>query len=263
VKPGTAVLISGSFEPFGEYYFRLLSWAASLGRPLVVIVQKDDMVARRRGFQLLTASHKARAEMVAAMEFVDLVVVANRTAHDRYCLQRLIPKVVAFQNDNLDYRRTIAEELGREFKGVRFSFAKLRKRDFPPVGAPANLPPARRDVIARRLLRLSADSRGLSSKISALIVDEHGKIVAQAANSESEQHAEMLAIDGAAKRSGGLGNCTMHVLIPPCVMCARAIAASGIRRVRYLFSYGQGDGVRLLRNNGVDVRPFGAEEWKG
>ena len=75
--------------------------------------------------------------------------------------------------------------------------------------------------------------------IGAVIV-RNNKVIAQTHNlKESKQdptaHAEILAIDQAAKKLGGwrLLDCTMYVTVEPCVMCAGALVESRIERLVY------------------------------
>lgn len=260
-KPNSITLMSGSFEPFSEYYFRLLEWAAKQNRPLVVIVQKDDMVLRRRGFLPLASTHKTRAGIIAALEFVDSTIVANKTAHDRECISLLQPKVIAFQNDNLKYRETLAREIRKRYPRVHIAYAPFRSsRVTAPSDGRIAAPMDTKDEISRVLLRLSARSKGRLSKLSALLLDSSGTIVLQAANSSDEEHAEILLIREAEGKHIKFSGTIMYTLIPPCLMCAKEIWKHGVQRVFYLLSYGEGQGVQYLRDRGSVVRQYKPSE---
>jgi tRNA(adenine34) deaminase len=85
--------------------------------------------------------------------------------------------------------------------------------------------------------------------IGALIVDNHGEIIARGFNlSETKhaqsRHAEVIAIERAGKKRGGwrLDNCTIYVTLEPCMMCIGLIAMSRLERIVYgakspLFGY--------------------------
>lgn len=76
--------------------------------------------------------------------------------------------------------------------------------------------------------------------VGALIVDERGKILAQAGNRTRERndptaHAEILAIRAACAvlNSERLIGCDLYVTLEPCPMCAAAISFARIRRLYY------------------------------
>jgi tRNA(adenine34) deaminase len=92
----------------------------------------------------------------------------------------------------------------------------------------------------RQALSLAAFAASTSSDVpvGAVIIDESGNIIAQAANLREAQHdptahAEILAIRWAAERlnSWHLDRATLVVTLEPCVMCAGAIVLSRISRV--------------------------------
>ena len=77
--------------------------------------------------------------------------------------------------------------------------------------------------------------------ISALIIDENGKIISKAYNTrnikqQTINHAEILAITKANKKlkSWRLNKCTLYVTIEPCDMCKSVIKESRIQNVYYL-----------------------------
>ena len=75
--------------------------------------------------------------------------------------------------------------------------------------------------------------------VGALIVRE-GRIIARAYNQRESKksptaHAELLAIEKAAKKLGGwrLPGCTLYVTLEPCPMCAGAIVNARVEKVVY------------------------------
>jgi tRNA(Arg) A34 adenosine deaminase TadA/glycerol-3-phosphate cytidylyltransferase-like family protein len=255
LRPNTVTIVSGSFEPFDEYYFRLLQWGAKQGRPFVVIIQKDDMVLKRKGFKSLSSTHKTRAEIISSLEFVDYVVIENRTAHDRECIEVIKPKTIVFQRDNIEYRRILAREIKKEYPEIRIAQVPFDRRvivvktSFTYFGKMTTL-------ISRALIKHSALSRGKSSKISALLADKNNKILLIEQNNEVEEHAEVLLLKKAKERGLHIAECIMYVLIPPCRMCAEIIARSPIKEVRYLVPYGDNSGLHYLREKGVQSELF-------
>lgn len=74
--------------------------------------------------------------------------------------------------------------------------------------------------------------------IGAVIVDEHGKILAREGNRTRElndpsAHAEVLCIRSACAKLGAqrIPNTTLYVTLEPCTMCAGAISFARIKRV--------------------------------
>ncbi|OIQ63601.1 tRNA-specific adenosine deaminase [mine drainage metagenome] len=92
----------------------------------------------------------------------------------------------------------------------------------------------------RQALSLAAFAASTSADVpvGAVIIDESGNVIAQAANMREAQHdptahAEVLAIRWAAERLGTwrLDKATLVVTLEPCVMCAGAIVLSRLSRV--------------------------------
>jgi len=253
-SPYTVTLVSGSFEPFNEYYFRFLRWASQQNRPLVVIVQKDEMVLMRRGLLPLSTRHKTRAEIISSLEFVDCVIIANKTAHNRESIEQLQPKIIAFQNDNFAYRKTIAKGIKHLYPGVRIKIAPFRFRDFEVLKKRKRTIKVNSNKIATKLLELAKYSKGRASKISAILVDNKNQILAETSNSAEEEHAEILLLYKAKSEKIDHEKCCIYVLIPPCLMCARKIAKSSIKKVFYLLPYGDGEGIEYLIRKNIKVK---------
>ena len=115
VRPHTVTLIGSSFCPFNRYYQRLLLWASKKSRPLIAIVQTDYIVKIRRGFGSSLEYANIRASRIAALPFVDYVVVAARQAHDPKLIKLLSPRFVILQRDHPRYLENLIQELKRRF----------------------------------------------------------------------------------------------------------------------------------------------------
>lgn len=83
-----------------------------------------------------------------------------------------------------------------------------------------------------------AESTSADVPVGAVIIDDKGNVIAQAANMREAEHdptahAEILAIRWAAERLGSrhLDNATLVVTLEPCAMCAGAIVLARIPRV--------------------------------
>ena len=81
---------------------------------------------------------------------------------------------------------------------------------------------------------------GIDPPIGAVVADENGNIIGQAANTRQAEisaiaHAEIKAIEMACKtqNSWHLVGCTIYVTLEPCPMCMGAIINSRISRVVY------------------------------
>lgn len=97
------------------------------------------------------------------------------------------------------------------------------------------------EEIMERALEL-AQRAALAGEIpvGAVIVDKDGNIVGEGQNRREElcsptAHAEMLAIEAAAKKLGRrrLPDCTIYVTLEPCPMCAGAIMNAQLGRLVY------------------------------
>lgn len=76
--------------------------------------------------------------------------------------------------------------------------------------------------------------------VGAVVVDGNGGIVGEGFNMRETllsptAHAEMLAIESAAKRLGRrrLSDCTLYVTLEPCPMCAGAVMNAQLKRLVY------------------------------
>lgn len=102
--------------------------------------------------------------------------------------------------------------------------------------------------------------------VGAVIVDDHGGIVARGHNRvetwrDPTAHAEILVLRAAAERLGTphLAGCDLYVTLEPCPMCAFAASLARIRRIYYGAadpkSGGIDHGPRVLASSSCHHRP--------
>lgn len=128
LRPRTASVISGSFDPFNNYYKDVLRWSSQQTRPLVVIVHTDRVVSIRRGFSMPTENQSKRAKNVAKLNFVDWVVVSSKGAHDEKIIRSIKPKFLLFQMDNNDFLRGLFNIISKKFPKVKIRVSDIKKR---------------------------------------------------------------------------------------------------------------------------------------
>ena len=73
-------------------------------------------------------------------------------------------------------------------------------------------------------------------------------------------HAEQNAIIQAAKLGSSIDGATLYCTHQPCVICAKMIVNSGIRRVVYKHGYPDEFSVQMLKEGGVLLERFEEEE---
>jgi tRNA(Arg) A34 adenosine deaminase TadA len=103
----------------------------------------------------------------------------------------------------------------------------------------------------RRALDLAREAAAAGEvPVGAVIVDAAGAPVAEARNRTRElndptAHAEMLAIRAACALRGSerIGDCSLHVTLEPCPMCAAAIGFARLRRLYFAAPDPKGGGV--------------------
>lgn len=91
--------------------------------------------------------------------------------------------------------------------------------------------------------------------VGAVIVSEHGEILAEAfnlkeSNNDATAHAEILAIKEAAKKlkNWRLVNCSIYITLEPCPMCLSALLQSRIQNI-YFGAYDKKGGALSLDYN--------------
>ncbi|MGL4523055.1 MAG: deaminase [Bacilli bacterium] len=76
---------------------------------------------------------------------------------------------------------------------------------------------------------------------SIRLKDEESRKLHSEWSRKNEVHAEINAIISAARKGRSIEGATMYVTVAPCSDCAKAIAQSGIRNLRYLQDYDKND----------------------
>jgi len=69
-------------------------------------------------------------------------------------------------------------------------------------------------------------------------------------SNENAIHAEQNAINFSRQ---DVSDCDMYVTYSPCLYCAKNILSAGIQRVYYKNIYGNGEGIKFLKKNGVST----------
>lgn len=110
--------------------------------------------------------------------------------------------------------------------------------------------PADEQWMRRALAVARAGESAGEVPVGAVLVDENGAWVAEAANApivthDPTAHAEILTLRAAAQKRGAyrLEGCTLYCTLEPCPMCAGALVHARLRRLVF--------GARDLRFGGV------------
>lgn len=262
IKPNTATLVGGVFDLFHIGHLKYLRDCSSLGRPLVVIVQTDKTVKVRKGFNRPIVNQSARAEIVASLEFVDYVLILDKPSHYDGYIEAIKPRTFVFSKENTKYRlnrkRLIEEKFpdtnvvmipkNGKISGTTKIISKIlnnKNRDYNSI----------EDPIKRKLYYLVDNCISNIGKVSALLFHKDN-LVAESKNNAKEVHAEILVIKEAKKKKINLSKCSLYISIPPCIMCAQEILKHKIPKVYYLDPYGNDDGIKLLRDNGIKIKKY-------
>lgn len=97
------------------------------------------------------------------------------------------------------------------------------------------------DSVMRRALGVAATAVETGDvPVGAVVLSPEGGVLGEAANARERDgdptaHAEVLALQAAARRRGGwrLDGCTLVVTLEPCTMCAGALVLARVARVVY------------------------------
>ena len=73
-------------------------------------------------------------------------------------------------------------------------------------------------------------------------------------------HAEANAILKLASSTQSAKGATLYITLSPCKECSKLIVQSGITKVYYINEYKDSEGVRLMKDNGIDVQRVTEEE---
>src|SRR3989338_1650870 len=109
-----AVLTSGGFDPMHVGHFRCMEAAKKLGDYLIVVVNGDSWLKRKKGRVSMPA--KERAEIIGGLRCVDEVYILNSTRDDvGEALERFRPAIFAKGGDRTAKNipeREICKKLG-------------------------------------------------------------------------------------------------------------------------------------------------------
>lgn len=101
-KEGKVVAISGGFDPIHAGHVRMVQQAAKLGDTLVVILNNDNWLKKKKGYAFM--SEKERKEVILGLKGVDRVVITSHKRNDpdrSVCreLRKLKPDIFANGGD--------------------------------------------------------------------------------------------------------------------------------------------------------------------
>jgi len=133
---GKIVLTGGCFDILHIGHVRFLSEAKGMGGYMVVLLESDEKVKKLKGKNRPVFIQKERAEMLATLRSVDLVVLLPMMENDNDYLKlvtKIKPDVLAVTEDDpqIEKKRWQAKEVGGELKTISltkpFSTSKLAK----------------------------------------------------------------------------------------------------------------------------------------
>jgi rfaE bifunctional protein nucleotidyltransferase chain/domain len=122
---GKIVLTGGCFDILHIGHVRFLSEAKRMGDYLVVLLESDKKVKELKGEKRPVFIQKERAEMLSALESVDLIVLLPTLEKDSdyfNLVMKIKPDIIAVtENDPLtEKKRSQAKRIGGELKVVSF-----------------------------------------------------------------------------------------------------------------------------------------------
>jgi FAD synthetase len=133
---GRIVLTGGCFDILHVGHVRFLSEAKKMGDYLVVLLENDKNVKKLKGKNRPVFIQKERAEMLSALENVDLIVLLPTMENDSDYLNLVMeikPDIIAVtENDpHIEKKKAQAKQIGGELKVVpsikTLSTSKLAK----------------------------------------------------------------------------------------------------------------------------------------
>jgi len=133
---GKIVLTGGSFDILHIGHVKFLSEAKGAGDYLIVLLESDQKVKKLKGSNRPVFIQRERAEMLAALASVDLIVLIPMMENDADYLNlvmKIKPDIIAVtENDpEIENKRRQAREAGGELKIIlltkTFSTSKLAK----------------------------------------------------------------------------------------------------------------------------------------
>jgi rfaE bifunctional protein nucleotidyltransferase chain/domain len=125
-KKGRIVLAGGCFDILHIGHVRFLSEAKKMGDYLVVLLENDEKVKKLKGKNRPIFTQEIRAEMLSALNCVDLVVLLPMMENgDDYLnlVTKIKPDIIAVtENDpRIENKKLQAEIVGGELKVVPFA----------------------------------------------------------------------------------------------------------------------------------------------
>jgi rfaE bifunctional protein nucleotidyltransferase chain/domain len=133
---GRIVLTGGCFDILHIGHVRFLSEAKGMGDYLVVLLESDEKVKELKGENKPLFIQKERAEMLAALRSVDLVVLLPATKNDgdyMSLVMKIKPGIIAVtENDpRIETKKDQAKQIGADLGVIPFaktySTSKLAK----------------------------------------------------------------------------------------------------------------------------------------
>lgn len=261
LKPFTATLVGDVFDLFNIEHVHYLRECSKAGRPLVVVVQADKTAKIRSGFGRPIVNERQRAEMVAALEFVDFVLILEKPSDYEKYLQIIKPRNYIYPKSIMKHRKFTARLITEKFPSIKIFFLDNDLHQYDADFLIKRLQTRRdyskiKNPIARRLYFIADNSKAAIGKISALIT-LNNKIVAESDNLESKSlHAEQIVLRKAKLKGVNFKKANLYILIPPCKLCAQEILKNQLTQIYYLHPYGNDDGIKFLRTHGVKVKKF-------
>lgn len=265
IQPFTTTLVGDVFDLLNIEHVHYLRECSKVGRPLVVIVQVDKTAKIRSGFGRPIMNQKQRAEMVAALEFVDFVLILEKPSDYEKYLQIIKPKNYIYPKGIMKHRKFTARLITEKFPSIKIFFLDNNLHQYDADFLIKKLQARRdyskiKDPIIRRLYFIADNSKATIGKISALITFNN-KIIAESDNIENHNlHAEQVVLKKAGSRGIDFRKAKLYILIPPCKLCAKEILKNKITQIYYLHSYGNDDGIKFLRAHGIKVKKMNAGE---
>ena len=122
-KEKIVVAVSGGFDPLHPGHVRMFTEAKKLGDELVVILNNDNWLLKKKGFVFMNEG--GRAEIISALSAVDRVVITSHQPNSEdtsvcAALAELHPDIFANGGDRL--KNNIPEVILAERLGIKLVF---------------------------------------------------------------------------------------------------------------------------------------------
>ncbi|WP_262711477.1 deoxycytidylate deaminase [Chryseobacterium sp. SNU WT5] len=75
-------------------------------------------------------------------------------------------------------------------------------------------------------------------------------------------HAEANAILKLASSTQSAKNATLYLTLSPCKECSKLVLQSGIKKIVYLDDYSDNEGIKFLKNHGIEIMKVHEDELK-